>query len=242
MSKNLKKDMENLKDPVKSSFLQRYFKTGKGQYGEGDIFLGIKVPEQRKVAKRYIGLDFKSLESLLYSKIHEYRMVSLMILVLKYKHASEKDKKYIFDFYLKNIKQINNWDLVDVTAPYIIGNFLSDKDKSVLYKLSRSNNVWERRIAIVSTYAFIKESLFEHTLRISGLLLKDKHDLIHKATGWMLREIGKKNQVVLEGFLRIYHKEMPRTMLRYSIEKLDKKKREFYLKSKYVNATKNPDL
>tara|TARA_Y100000310_G_C20677729_1_gene814063 strand:- start:771 stop:1460 length:690 start_codon:yes stop_codon:yes gene_type:complete len=224
----IKEELFNLKDPEKAKILSRFFKTGKGEYGEGDIFLGIVVPKQRKVAKKYLNLSLEAIQELFSSKIHEYRLTSLFILIDKYKKSN--NKKEIFDFYLKNTKNINNWDLVDLSAGNILGNYLLEKDKSILYELAKSDNLWERRIAIISTFAFIRDNKFEDTLKISELLLNDKHDLIHKAVGWMLREVGKKNQEVEEEFLRKYYKEMPRTMLRYSIEKFDEDKREFYLK------------
>ena len=222
----LKKELSKLKNKEKAEILSRFFKTGKGQYGEGDIFLGITVPQQRKIAKEYSNLTLEDLQELISSKIHEYRLISLLILIIKYKNS----KQEIFNFYLKNTKNINNWDLVDLSAPNIIGNYIIQKDKSILYKLARSNNLWEKRIAILSTFEFIKNNEFEDTLKISEILLSDKHDLIHKAVGWMLREIGKRNQKIEEQFLKKHYKNMPRTMLRYAIEKFEKDKREQYLK------------
>ena len=230
MLESLKKDLENLKDLKKAKILQRFFKTGKGEYGEGDIFLGIPVPKQRKIAKKYSNITLSNIQSLFGSKIHEYRLVGLLVLIFKYKESSVKDKEKIFNFYLKNIKQVNNWDLVDLSAPNIIGDYLLDKDRKILYKLAKSKNLWEKRISIISTYRFIKENNFNDTLKISEILLNDKHDLIHKAVGWMLREVGKKDQAIEEKFLTKYHKVMPRTMLRYAIEKFDENKRKFYLK------------
>ena len=230
MLNKLKKDLNKLKNKEKAKILAGFFKTGKGEYGEGDIFLGIIVPEQLKIAKKYFDLNLNGLNKLIFSKIHEYRLVSLLILINKYNKVDNKEKKKIFSFYLKNIKYINNWDLVDLSAPNIIGDYLLDKDRKILYKLAKSKNLWEKRISIISTYRFIKENNFNDTLKISEILLNDKHDLIHKAVGWMLREIGKKNQVIEEKFLRKYHKVMPRTMLRYAIEKFDENKRKFYLK------------
>ena len=222
----LKKELSKLENKEKSEILSRFFKIGKGQYSEGDIFLGITVPQQRKIAKEYSNLTLEDLQELISSKIHEHRLVSLLILITKYKNS----KKEIFDFYLKNTKNINNWDLVDLSAPNIVGNYLIQKDKSILYKLAKSNNLWEKRIAILSTFEFIKNNEFEDTLKISEILLSDKHDLIHKAVGWMLREIGKRNQKIEEQFLKKHYKNMPRTMLRYAIEKFEKDKREQYLK------------
>jgi len=225
---DLKKDLNTLGNPDQVKPLERFFKTGEGEYGEGDKFLGVSVPDQRKIAKRYQDLSLDDVQKLLDSRIHEHRQVALIILTHQYKRS--KDKKKIADLYLKNTKNINNWDLVDISAPKILGDYLLDKDRSVLYKLAKSKNLWEKRIAILSTYAFIKHAQFDDTLNISEILLNDKHDLIHKAVGWMLREVGKKNQAVEERFLRKHYKKMPRTMLRYAIEKFDEKKRKYYMK------------
>ncbi|MCW3997980.1 MAG: DNA alkylation repair protein [Candidatus Bathyarchaeota archaeon] len=229
MLDQLKRDLSQLRNLEKAKILSRFFKTGKGQYGEGDIFLGIPVPEQRKVAKKYVDLSLNNLQKLLFSKIHEHRLTALIILVSKYKKADHSGKSKIYNLYLKNTKNINNWDLVDLSAPKIVGDYLSNKDKSILFKMAKSNNLWERRIGILSTFAFIRKNNFEDALSISKLLLHDKHDLIHKAVGWMLREIGKKDQEIEEQFLKKYYMQMPRTMLRYAIEKFDKNKRKFYL-------------
>ena len=226
---NFKKELKEISNPRQAKILQRFFKTGKGEYGEGDIFLGVKVPDQRKIANKFSELSLKDLEKLLSSKIHEYRMSALFILIKQYEKANEQEKKKIFDFYLKNTKNINNWDLVDLSAPKIVGDFLLDKPKDVLYKLAKSNNLWERRIAIVSTVVFIRNNKFKDTLKISKTLLLDKHDLIHKAVGWMLREVGKRNQKVEEKFLKKHYSKMPRVMLRYAIERFEEKKRKFYL-------------
>ncbi|MDP4012351.1 MAG: DNA alkylation repair protein [Candidatus Nanoarchaeia archaeon] len=223
---NLKKDLQGLSNPDKIKILSNFFKTGPGQYGENDKFLGITVPNQRKIAQKYANLNLKEIKTLLNSQIHEHRLTSLLILVHQYQNSPDT----IYKFYINNSKNINNWDLVDLTAPKIVGNYLLNKDKSVLYKLAKSKNLWERRIAIVATYEFIKNNKFNDTLKISEILLKDKHDLIHKAVGWMLREVGKKDQKTLENFLKKYHKTMPRTMLRYAIEKFEEKKKEVYMK------------
>jgi len=225
----LKKELKSLINPKQIKISQRFFKTGPGEYGEGDIFLGIKVPLQREVANKYIHLSFDNIENLLKSKIHEYRLIGLLILISKYKRAKEKEKKKIFNFYLKNYQGINNWDLVDISAPYIVGDYLLNKNKDILYKLARSKNLWKKRIAILSTFTFIKNNKFNDVLKISKLLLNDNHDLIHKAVGWMLRELGKRNLKIEEEFLKKYIKKMPRTMLRYAIEKFEEKKRKSYL-------------
>jgi len=226
------KELESFADSEQAKILQRFFKTGKGEYGEGDIFLGIKVPVQREIAKKYYELSLPKIQELLKSKIHEHRMTGIIILNQKYKKSKQEDKENIFNFYLNNIKKINNWDLVDLSAPIIIGDFLLDKDKKILYELTRSENLWEKRIAIISTYTFIRKQEFEDALAISELLLNDTHDLIHKAVGWMLREIGKRDLEVEENFLKQHYKNMPRTMLRYAIERFDEDKRKKYLRGR----------
>lgn len=230
----LRKELKIKANNEKAQLLQRFFKTGKGQYGEGDVFLGIIVPDQRKIAKKYKELKLKDIKELLNSKIHEERLISLFILVDKYKHSNEYNKGKIFDFYLANSKSINNWDLVDLSAPNIVGDFLIDKkdEREILYNLAKSDNLWEKRIAVLATFAFIRKNDFNDALKISEILLKDRHDLIHKAVGWMLREVGKKNIVVLERFLGKYYKYMPRTMLRYSIEKFNIEIRKAYLEGR----------
>ncbi|MCK5473796.1 MAG: DNA alkylation repair protein [Candidatus Aenigmarchaeota archaeon] len=230
MINRLKQDLQKLANPKKAKILAKFFKTGKGEYGEGDIFLGIKVPEQRKIAKKYPDLALGDIKALLESKIHEYRLTSLFILIEKYKKADAKDKKIIVDFYLKNTGNINNWDLVDSSAPYILGDYLLEKNRLILYGLAKSDNLWEKRIAILSTFAFIRNNDFDDAFNISEILLYDSHALIHKAVGWMLREIGNRNHKKEEEFLNKHYKEMPRTALRYAIEKFDNKKRKFYLK------------
>jgi 3-methyladenine DNA glycosylase AlkD len=229
MLSSLEEDLQNLADPEKAALLSRYFKTGKGQYGEGDMFLGIVVPKQRAVAKKYSGLPLRDIRKLIVRKIHEHRLVALFILVSRYKKAGAEGKRRIADFYLKHAKHINNWDLVDLSAPNILGDYLLDKDRSVLYRLARSKNLWERRISIMSTLAFIRKHDYDDTLFISEILLHDDHDLIHKAVGWMLREVGKRDLRTEEGFLKRHHGRMPRTMLRYAIERFDEKKRKFYM-------------
>jgi len=229
----LNKLVEELQDNAnleQSKILQRFFKTGEGQYGEGDIFLGIKVPIQRKIAKKYIGLPLIKIQKLLDSKIHEYRLVGLIILTEKFKKNADPE---IFNFYLQNAENINNWDLVDISAPNIVGEFLFDKEKNILYELARSENLWEKRIAIISTFNFIKKEEFEDALAISELLLNDSHDLIHKAVGWMLREIGKRDENILEDFLKKHYKEIHRTTLRYAIEKFEEEKRKNYLRREF---------
>jgi len=231
----LYQELNGLADPKKAHIFQRFFKTGKGEYGEGDIFLGITVPKSRKIAEKYSLLKFSEISELLRSKIHEERLIGLLILVNKYQKNVGK-RKEIFDFYLENTRYINNWDLVDLSADKIVGRFLFDFGKDfpvyrmLLRKLAESKNVWERRISVIATFYFIKNNSFSDTLKISEILLKDKHDLIHKAVGWMLREIGKRNQEAEEKFLQKHYQKMPRTMLRYAIEKFSEEKRSYYLR------------
>jgi 3-methyladenine DNA glycosylase AlkD len=227
----LRKELSVLKNPKKAKILQGFFKTALGQYGEGDIFLGITVPESRKLAIRYSSLPFGDIQALLESNIHESRLIALLILVHNYNKHPEKSSE-IYGFYLKNTKHINNWDLVDLSAPKIIGSYLFDKDRAILYKLAKSSDLWEKRISIISTFYFISKHQFQDSLNIAELLLKDKHDLIHKAVGWMLREIGKRSQSAEEQFLKKHYKVMPRTMLRYAIEKFPDSLRKAYLNGK----------
>lgn len=232
MLANLIIELYDARDSEKAKLLQRFFKTGEGEYGEGDKFLGISVPKQHVIAKKYVGLNFTQLEKLLFSPVHEHRLTALLILVDKFKKANEQERGNIFNFYLKHTAHVNNWDLVDLSAHKIVGAFLEDKKRDVLYSLAHSKNLWENRIAIISCFWFIKEEDFNDALRISEILLSHKHDLIHKAVGWALREIGKKNQETQEAFLKKHYNAMPRTMLRYAIEKFDEKKRQRYLKGK----------
>jgi 3-methyladenine DNA glycosylase AlkD len=229
MLDKIKGELLQLSDPDRARRLSDFFKTKKGQYGEGDLFLGIRVPEQRKVAKNYTKLGLDDIQELLNSKFHEHRFTALVILVSKYRKAEESSKEENFRFLLKNTANINNWDLVDLTAPRIIGEHLADKDRSILYDLAKSENLWERRISILATFKFIANNDFEDALKISEILLEDKHDLIHKAVGWALREIGKRDQKMEEQFLNKHAANMPKTMLRYAIEKFEEKKRKFYL-------------
>lgn len=228
MINEIKKELNLLANKNKADVLQRFFKTGKGQYGEGDKFLGIKVPDQRKISRNYVKLNLKQLEKLLQDKIHEYRLTALLILVQKYE--KEDNKKELVEFYINNLNYINNWDLVDLTAPKILGDHTLNNPRKILYDLATSENLWKKRVAIISTFTLIRNDQFEDTLKISEILLNDPHDLIHKAVGWMLREVGKRNQLIEEEFLEKYHKTMPRTMLRYAIERFDKKKREHYMR------------
>jgi len=229
---NIQRKLQEMGSREKATVLQRFFKTGPGEYGEGDVFVGVKVPELRKLAKEYQEITVKEVKQLLRSAIHEERLLALFMLVRKYSKGNETEKKRIYELYLKNTQFINNWDLVDSSAHHIIGAFLVDKSKEPLYSLAKSMNLWERRISIISTFYFIKHGKYAETLKISEILLTDKQDLIHKAVGWMLREIGKRHMPTEEKFLRKHYKRMPRTMLRYAIEKFAEDKRQGYLKGK----------
>jgi 3-methyladenine DNA glycosylase AlkD len=216
---DLRRELVQASDPERARNNAWFFKTGKGQYGEGDKFCGISVPIQRRIARRYGHLPLNDLRRLLGSPIHEHRFTALEILVLKYESGDDHARQEVFNFYLANTERINNWDLVDTSAPYIIGNRLLDRSRKVLYRLAKSESVWERRIAIVSTMAFIGHGDLDDTFGITALLLADKHDLIHKAAGWMLREAGKKSERALLAFLKQNYARIPRTMLRYAIER-----------------------
>jgi len=222
--------LRQLGTPEAAALAARYFKTGPGQYGEGDIFLGISVPTLRKLAREHRALPTKELVILLRSEIHEERFLALLILVLSASKGDEAARREIYDLYLAHTRYINNWDLVDTSAREIVGGYLADKDRSPLYHLARSQQLWERRIAIVATYHFITRSDYGDTLTVAEILLGDAHDLIHKATGWMLREVGKRDQPTLEQFLRRHGRAMPRTMLRYAIERFPEELRRAYLK------------
>ncbi|MFA6252020.1 MAG: DNA alkylation repair protein [Candidatus Paceibacterota bacterium] len=230
-SERLIRKLEKLADKEQARILSGFFKTGKGQYGEGDIFLGIKVPISRKIAKEFTDLELGEIQRLLNSKIHEVRFAALVILIEKFDKSSSGEQEKIFKLYLKNIaKNINNWDLVDLSCPQIVGRFLFDKDRAVLYELAKSPNLWERRVAIISTFYFIKNADFKDTLSIAKILLCDKHDLINKAVGWMLREVGKRDIETERLFLGDCYKDMPRVTLRYAIEKMEENERRSFLK------------
>jgi 3-methyladenine DNA glycosylase AlkD len=227
---DLYQDFEKLADAGQAAVLQRFFKTGKGQYGFGDIFLGIKVPQQRKLARQYRELSTNDVVSLLQSKIHEHRMTALFILIHQYQKADMKGKKAIFQLYLKHKEHINNWDLVDLSAPNIVGNYLLNKDRDILFTLAKSESLWDKRIAILATFEFIKNGESKDTFQIAEILLNDKHDLIHKAAGWMLREAGKRlGRETEETFLKKHYRHMPRTMLRYAIERFSPTLKKIYM-------------
>jgi len=205
---------------------QRFFKTGKGEYGEGDIFLGIRVPLLRRLVKKYGGISIAEVRKLLHSKFHEERLLAVLMLVQLFKSADESVQKQVYDLYLENTEFINNWDIVDISASNIVGAHLYEKDKAPLYDLVQSKNLWERRISIISTFYFIRQNEFDDTLKLAKILLNDKEDLIHKAVGWMLREVGKREIEFEEEFLQEHYKIMPRTMLRYAIEKFPETSRK----------------
>ena len=207
----------------------RFFKTGKGEYGEGDRFLGIRVPVVRRYAKKYKGASLSVVRKLLTSDFHEERLLSVILLVEKFKSGSAGDRTSIYEMYMNHTAYINNWDIIDTSAPHIVGTYLKDRSKRKLYAFARSDSLWERRIAIMATFHYIRQNEFETALDISELLVHDTEDLIHKAVGWMLREIGKRDRVVEERFLEKHVKGMPRTMLRYAIEKFPEEKRQLYL-------------
>ena len=237
MLQSLKSDLRKLATPKKAKASEWFFKTGPGQYGEGDQFIGVTVPKQRSVAKKYKDLPLSQAKQLLKSPIHEERLVALIILVERFKStgqwSDDKNQKEIYDCYLANTDRVNNWDLVDSSAGYIVGTYLLDKPRDILYKLAKSENIWERRIAMIATSAFIDKGDPEDTLKIAETLLTDKHDLIHKAVGWMLREVGKRcGEKSLIDFLDKHASTIPRTTLRYAIERFPEEKRQRYLKTK----------
>lgn len=226
-------DLDEKSNKEKAIGFSRFFKTAEGEYGQGDKFIGVSVPNNRKVAKKYKNASLNQIKELLESQIHEHRLCALLIMVDQYQKGSDEKRQKIFEFYIKMLQRINNWDLVDSSADKIIGAHLLEKsqnEKKLIYDFAKSKNMWERRIAIISTFYFIKKGKFEDTIRISEILLKDNEDLIHKAVGWMLREMGKKggDKELLE-FLDKYSKMMPRTMLRYSIERMDQQTRKKYM-------------
>lgn len=224
---SLRRDISKLKNPNKAKVLAWFFKTGPGQYGEGDKFFGLVVPVCRQLAKKYWTLNNQAVKNLLESPWHEERLIALLILVKKFEQGDKNEQKKVFDFYLKNTKKINNWDLVDLSAPNIIGWWLVGKNHAILKKLSRSKSLWEKRISIVATFPFIKNGDPKTTLQIAHSLLGDKHDLIHKAVGWMLREVGKScSKKILLEFIRKNYLVIPRTTLRYAIEHFPEPKRK----------------
>jgi len=229
----IRSKLQSLGDKKRALILQDFFKTGPGEYGEGDIFLGIRVPVLRRLAKEYQSLPLNKIEKLFKSPYHEERALALMILLRVYSRGDDSVKKTIYEAYLRNTRYINNWDLVDISTGHIVGHYLLDKDRKPIYVLARSKSLWERRISIISTYRFIKHRQYIDTLKISEILLSDKEDLIHKAVGWMLRAVGNYNPQLEEEFLKRHYKNMPRTMLRYAIERFPKSKRQQLLRGEF---------
>ncbi len=225
-------ELRKFAEPHRAQVHQRFFKTGRGEYGEGDKFLGIRVPHIRKLVKQFRGLSITDTEKLLHSRWHEERLFALLAMVDSFGRSSDELQKKIYDLYMDGTRWINNWDLVDLSAPHIPGGWLCGRDREPLHEFAGSDDLWKKRIAIISTLHFIRKNDFKDTLHISEKLLKDNHDLIHKAVGWMLREVGKKDLETEEIFLRKHYMNMPRTMLRYAIERFPEEKRQKYLKGK----------
>jgi len=226
---DVKKELKKYINKQKAEKYKSFFKTAKGDYGEGDIFLGVVVPDQRKVAKIYKDLPIDEIEILLHDPIHECRFTALVILINCFEKASESEKETYVNLYMYNYTQVNNWDLVDVSAPKILGPWFYDKERKTLYEWAKSGHLWKERIAIMSTFYFIKKNDYKDALAIADILLNHDHDLIHKAVGWMIREIGNRDLDIEINFLKNRYKKMPRTMLRYAIEKFPEKLRKSYL-------------
>ena len=228
----LRKRLRRFASPEKAKKLQGFFKTGPGEYGEGDIFIGVTVPETRSLIKDGRGLSLAAVRTLLHSRIHEERFLALQLLVDRYQRETPAGQKEIFLLYCSHTAFINNWDLVDLSAPNIVGAYLYTRSRKRLYTFARSRDLWKRRIAVLATFYFIREKDFADNLAIAALLLNDHEDLIHKAAGWMLREVGKRDLNAEEAFLQKYYRRMPRTMLRYAIERFPEKRRKAYLKGR----------
>ncbi len=231
-AKDVQKSLQSVAKPERVEHLQRFFKSGPGEYAEGDMLIGVYVPNARKIAQQYNTLALGETKKLLKSKIHEEGFVALLILVNQFQNGDSKDQETIYNLYLENTKHINNWDLVDASAHLIIGPYLENKEKKILEKLSKSKILWERRISMMATFSYIKKGKFKTALKIAKILINDSHDLIHKSVGWMLREIGKRDLAVEEKFLEKHSTKMPRTMLRYAIERFPKEKYRYYLGKK----------
>lgn len=229
-------ELNGLGNATDAKFLQRFFKTGEGQYGAGDVFIGVRVPAVRRVAAKYKDLSLEELPKLLASPVHEHRLAAVIIMTNQSKRADEQGKRELYDLYLRSTDRINNWDIVDVSCRDVVGGYLAPRSKQPLYVLARSKSIWERRIAIVSTWQFIREGELDETFKIAAMLGDDSHDLIHKAVGWMLREAGKKDETRLRKFLDQYAATMPRTMLRYSIERLPSQDRQAYMRQKELTV------
>jgi 3-methyladenine DNA glycosylase AlkD len=231
-----RKRLRELRNPKDAEFLQRFFRTGPGEYGAGDKFLGIRVPATRQIAREFHDLPIDEIAALLREKWHEARLLAVILLSNRYAKSSPAEREKIFNLYVSNARRVNNWDLVDASAANVVGAHLETRKRGLLDKLARSKNLWERRIAIVSTFRFIRKDDFDDTLRISRALMRDEHDLIHKAVGWMLREVGKRDESVLEQFLEAHAHEMPRTMLRYAIERMTPEKKRRFMAAKQERA------
>jgi 3-methyladenine DNA glycosylase AlkD len=237
-AEQLQSELDALGNPADAEFLQRFFKTGEGQYGAGDIFIGIRVPVLRKIAAKYRDLPLNEIEKLLESPIHEHRLSAAIIMAESAKRANNVLKKNLFDLYLKRSDRLNNWDIIDISCRDVVGDYLMNKPRDVLVALAKSNSLWDRRIAIVSTWQFIRVGQLDDTFKIAALLLNDTHDLIHKATGWMLREAGKKDEAALKRFLDKHTATMPRTTLRYAIERLHPEDQVRYMQQKTVRPAR----
>jgi 3-methyladenine DNA glycosylase AlkD len=231
-AKDVERELNAHENPADAEFLQRFFKTGKGQYGEGDVFIGLRVPQTRLITKKYRDLPLPEIEKLLDSPIHEHRLAAVIIMAERAKRAQRDDKKDLYDLYLRRIDRMNNWDIIDISCGHVVGGYLLDKPRDILYKLARSKVMWERRVAIISTSRFIAQGDLDDTFKLAELLLDDNEDLIHKASGWMLREAGKKDEARLKDFLDQHAATMPRTMLRYSLEKLHPTDKAHYMTAK----------
>lgn len=231
----VKKALQQYASAEDAVFLQGFFKTGPGQYGEGDVFIGVRVPKTRAVCKQFSALPLPEVQKLLDDEVHEYRLAALIIMTLQYPKADARRQNQLFEMYVSNVRsgRINNWDLVDTSAEFIVGPYLYGRPKDLLYELAKSSDVWQRRVSVLSTFAYIKKGEPEITLELAEILLHDQHDLLQKAVGWMLREIGKRiDENLLTAFLEHHAHEMPRTMLRYAIERLSPEQRAYYMKLK----------
>ena len=228
----IRQEIRQLGDAAIAVHSQRFFKTGKGEYGAGDSFLGIRVPVIRKQVSKHREASLKTIIILLKSPWHEERLFAVLSMADRFKRGDDESRKLIFDAYIENRQYVNNWDLVDGSAHIVVGGWLASGSRKILYRFARSKDLWERRIAIISTYHFIRNRDFVDTVAIAAILIEDEEDLIHKASGWMLREVGNRDLPTEEKFLKRYYKTMPRTMLRYAIEKFPEKKRQAYLKGK----------
>lgn len=232
--KTIQLKLHDLANPEIAHHCQRYFKTAAGQYGAGDIFLGIKVPVLRGLVKPFRGANLETMTSLLHSTEHEQRLLALFLLIDFYQRSDTATQTIVYQLYLAQTRYINNWDLVDTSAPHIVGHYLFDKPRQILDELAHSNVLWERRIAILATFYFIRQNQFADTLRLAECLLNDPHDLIHKAVGWMLREVAKRDQAQTETFLRQHYQQLPRTTLRYAIERMPAVLRQQYLRGEIL--------